>query len=40
MSISAQLGQIHYNTRFVNPKEFNSLWDFLKSQVERENGSA
>ena len=26
---SAQLGQIHYNTRLVNPKEFNSFWDFL-----------
>jgi len=26
---SAQLGQIHYNTRFVSPKEFNSFWDFL-----------
>ena len=26
---SAQLGQIHYNTRLVNPTEFNSFWDFL-----------
>jgi iron(III) transport system substrate-binding protein len=26
---SAQLGQIHYNTRVVSPKEFNSFWDFL-----------
>src|SRR5215467_2177484 len=26
---SAQLGQIHYNTRLVNPKEINSFWDFL-----------
>lgn len=26
---SAQLGQIHYNTRLVNPNEFNSFWDFL-----------
>jgi iron(III) transport system substrate-binding protein len=26
---SAQLGQIHYNTRLVGPKEFNSFWDFL-----------
>jgi len=26
---SAQLGQIHYNTHLVSPKEFNSFWDFL-----------
>ena len=26
---SAQLGQVYYNTRLVNPKEFNSFWDFL-----------
>jgi iron(III) transport system substrate-binding protein len=35
---SAQLGQIHYNTRLVNPKDFNSFWDFLnpkwKSKME------
>ena len=27
---SAQLGQISYNTQFVQPKEFTSFWDFLK----------
>ncbi|HEY2988706.1 MAG TPA: extracellular solute-binding protein [Candidatus Binatia bacterium] len=26
---SAQLGQIYYNTKLVNPKEINSFWDFL-----------
>src|SRR5215471_15625063 len=26
---SAQLGQIFYNTRLVNPNDFNSFWDFL-----------
>ena len=26
---SAQLGQIFYNTRLVNPNEFNSFWDFV-----------
>src|SRR5947199_15937 len=26
---SVQLGQVYYNTRLVNPKEFNSFWDFL-----------
>jgi len=26
---SAQLGQIYYNTRLVNPNELNSFWDFV-----------
>jgi len=26
---SAQLGQISYNTQLVQPKEFNSFWDFV-----------
>jgi iron(III) transport system substrate-binding protein len=26
---SAQLGQIYYNTKLVNPKEINSFWDLL-----------
>ena len=26
---SAQLGQIYYNTRLVNPNEVNSFWDFV-----------
>lgn len=29
---SAQLGQIYYNTKLVNPKGFNSFWDFLHPQ--------
>ena len=29
---SAQLGQIYYNTRLVNPNELNSFWDFVSSK--------